>query len=440
MDTTRNREAELAALGVALQDRPCAVQLSSLPDDLFAYPDTIAAHKAIKRLISRGLVPDLITVSEEMRQDIPQPEEMLVEAMQKGFLPSMYAQYEGLLGESRKRRILLDVGNALLQSATNPGESPDSAISGAAQALQGVSGSRTSTDMRAALEALMEALDGAKKGRCTTGIAGLDRMTGGFRGGKLVIVGARPGVGKTALALSMCMHAVRHAGPVLIVSLEMDEAELMTRIVAAETGVDVQAMETGDLSPEDWERITAVYGELDQLPMRISTRATTPLQIRREAVAMQNKGGLAMIMVDYIQLMRADGRHNSRYEEVSAISRELKRLAMDLGVPVLALTQFNRNSESSVGGKAEKRKPQMSEAKESGSIEQDANMFIVQWAPAEPADQGSDFWEDYHTCQLNGWEWQILSVDKNRQGRTGFVSVGFDKPHMRFMSIDRRQP
>lgn len=153
---------------------------------------------------------------------------------------------------------------------------------------------------------------------------------------------------------------------------------------------------------------------------------------------MQNKGGLAMIMVDYIQLMRADGRYNSRYEEVSAISRELKRMAMDLGVPILALTQFNRNSETSVGGKAEKRKPQMSEAKESGSIEQDANMFIVQWTPPEPMDQGSDFWEDFHTCQLNGWEWQLLSVDKNRQGRTGAISVGFDKPHMRFMSIDRR--
>lgn len=236
MDTTRNREAELAALGVALQDKPCAVQLSSLPDDLFSYPDTMAAHQGIKCLIARGLVPDLITVSAEMRQDIPNPEEMLVDAMQRGFAPSMYAQYEGLLAESRKRRILLSAGQTLMQGATNPGESPDSLIAAASVLLQSSAGGQTSTDMRGALEALMEALDSAKKGRCTTGIAGLDRMTGGFRGGKLVIIGARPGVGKTALALSMSMHAARHAGPVLIVSLEMDEAELMTRIVASETG------------------------------------------------------------------------------------------------------------------------------------------------------------------------------------------------------------
>ena len=153
---------------------------------------------------------------------------------------------------------------------------------------------------------------------------------------------------------------------------------------------------------------------------------------------MQSRQGLSMIVIDYIQLMSADGRHQSRYEEVSAISRELKRMAMDLGVPVLALTQFNRNSETSVGGKAEKRKPQMSEAKESGSIEQDANLFLIQWAPPVPTDQGSDAWEDYHACEINGWEWQILSVDKNRQGRTGFFSLAFDKPHMRFMCLDRR--
>lgn len=438
MDTTRNRSAELAIIGTALQDKPCAVNLSALPEDAFAHPDTAAAHRAIKRLIARGAVPDLITVSDEMRQDEAEPEMMLVDAMQQGFIPSLYGQYEALLLESRKRRILLSAGTALVQGATNPGESMDALTSTALEALQSSSGSMASTDMRHALEALMEALESSGKGRCTTGIAELDRLTGGFRGGKLVVLGARPGVGKTALALWMAVHTARHTGPVLIVSLEMDEAELMTRIAASESGVDVQAMETGKLESDEWDRLTASYGELDRLPIRISTRATTPLQIRREAAAMQSRQGLAMIVVDYIQLMRADGRHQSRYEEVSAISRELKRLAMDLGVPVLALTQFNRNSETSLGGKAERRKPQMSEAKESGSIEQDANMFLIQWAPPVPTDQGTDAWEDYHACEVNGWEWQILSVDKNRQGRTGFFSLAFDKPHMRFMCLDRR--
>lgn len=438
MQTTSNRAAELAILGTALQDKPCAVQLSALPEDAFAHPDTAAAHRAIKRLVARGLTPELICVSEEMRQDVPEPETMLIEAMQQGFIPSLYGQYEGLVLEARKRRILYDAGTLLVQGATNPGESADALSQAAMDALQSSSGSMSSTDMRHALEAFMASLDGAGTGRCSTGIADLDRLTGGFRGGKLVILGARPGVGKTALALWMAVHTARHTGPVLIVSLEMDEAELLTRIAAQESGVDVQDMETGKLQGEDWDRLTASYGELDRLPIRIATRSSTPLQIRREAAAMQGRTGLAMIVVDYIQLMRADGRHQSRYEEVSAISRELKRMAMDLGVPVLALTQFNRNSETSVGGKAERRKPQMSEAKESGSIEQDANLFLIQWEPPEPTEQGSPEWEDFHTCQFNGWTWQILSVDKNRQGRTGFCSLAFDKPHMRFRCMDRR--
>lgn len=439
MEGTRNRDAELCALGVALQDRPCAVQLSALPEDAFAFPDTQAAHRAIKRIIARGHTPDLVTVAEDMRQDEPEPEIMLIQAMQAGFAPSMYAQYEGMLMDGRKRRILLSAGQALMQGATNPGESPDGLIAAATEALKSTAGGQTSVDAKAAIMALMDSIDNAGKGRCTTGIADFDRMTGGLRGGKLVVIGARPGVGKTALGLSMAVHAAWHAGPVLIVSLEMDEAELMARIVAAESGVDVQKMETGKLDAEDYERLVPASGRLYELPLRIATHVSTPLQIRREAQSMLHHGGLAMILVDYIQLMRADGRHSSRYEEVSSISRELKLMAMELGVPVIALTQFNRASEMSVGGKAEKRKPQMSEAKESGSIEQDANLFVVQWAPPEPSDPNSPFWEDAHTCNMNGWEWQILSIDKNRQGRTGAISVGFDKARMRFISLAHGQ-
>lgn len=438
METTRNRAAELAIIGTALQEKACAVQLSALPEDAFSHPDTAAAHRAIRRMVARGDTPDLLTAADEMRADMPDADVMLVEAMQQGLIPSMYGQYEALVMEARKRRILLAAGTALMQGATNPGESVDALSAAAIDALQSSSGTMGSSDMRTALEAFMASLESAGKGRCSTGIAELDRLTGGFRGGKLVVLGARPGVGKTALALWMAVHTARHTGPVLIVSLEMDETELLSRIAAAESGVDVQAMETGKLSADQWTQLTGSYQALDRMPIRISTRATTPLQIRREATAMQGRQGLAMIVVDYIQLMHADGKHPSRYEEVSAISRELKRLAMDLGVPVLALTQFNRNSETSTGGKAEKRKPQMSEAKESGSIEQDANMFLIQWSPPPPTDQGSDAWEAYHSCEMNGWEWQIISVDKNRQGRTGAFSLAFDKPHMRFHCLARR--
>lgn len=439
MDITRNRDAELAAIGTALMDRPCAVQLAALPADAFTAADTRSAHDAIRSLIASGAVPDLVTVASCMYKDLANPEQTLVQAMQLGVGPAHYGQYEGLILECFKRRTLVDVGSRLLQGAASAGESPDSLAAEATALITGANGPGGSISMHEALMSLAESIDNAGKGRCTTGIADFDRLTGGIRGGKLIVLGARPGIGKTALSIAMATHVARHAGHVLFVSLEMDEAELAARIVAAEKGIDVQELESGRLSQESLDKLLPAYAELDSLPMHFSLQAYTPSQIRRDAVALQNRCGLAMIVVDYIQLMHSDRKHNSRYEEVSEISRELKLMAMDLGVPVLALTQFNRNSESSTGGKAERRKPQISEAKDSGSIEQDANMFIVHWTPPEPP-ADSEVFNDYSECLFNGWEWQFLSVDKNRQGRTGQISIAFDKPHMRFICFDRRKP
>ena len=286
--------------------------------------------------------------------------------------------------------------------------------------------------------ALYDSIEGAKKGRCYTGIADLDRLTGGFRGGKLIILGARPGVGKTALALQMAEHVATHCAPVLIVSLEMDSVEVMGRIAARRCGVDVQRMETGDMEPEDWAALARAVPELSQLPVRIAERADTPALIRREAAAMLYGSGLGMIVVDYLQLLHGDGRYASRTEEVGAISRELKRMAMDLGVPVLAMTQFNRLSEGGVGGKAERRKPQMSESKDSGSIEQDANMFLTLWQPPDPSSENEAAFRAWRYCEGAGVSWMALHVDKNRQGRTGCMFLGFDKPRMTFACLDTR--
>lgn len=436
MGVMASRDTEIALIGLALQDYSCAVQASAMAEDAFFDRDTQAVHRAIKRQIARGDAPDLVSTAEECRCDLQEPEQLLIAAMQAGFAPSMYRQYETILLEYRKRRMLYAAAQAIMADVGNPGASVDALHAETLQLLQNADAAQTSMGMNDALMAFIDSLGAGKKGRCATGIADLDRLTGGIRGGKLVVLGARPGVGKTALALYMAVHVARHTGPVLIVSLEMDETEIMSRIVAQEAGVDVQVMESGSLSDEQLARVSGCYGEVVQLPIRISTRATTPLQVRREAVAMQQRQGLCMIVIDYIQLMRGDHKHGSRYEEVSAISRELKLLAMDLGVPVLALTQFNRNSEATQGGKAERRAPTMAEAKDSGSIEQDANLFLIQYPPPEPTEQG-DAWEAFHACQQRGWEWQQLIVAKNRQGRTGAINMGFDKGHMRFVSISR---
>jgi replicative DNA helicase len=436
MDALQNRQAELAILGVAMQDRACAIELAALPEDTFAAPDTQAVHRAVKRLVKKNHTPEIVTLAAECRVDLAEPETLLMQAMTTGTGPAFYGQYAATLAEARKRRIVFQSASEAIKTVTDPSSSVDAIAAESIKVLQGADAQQRAIGMDQAVMKFMASLDAASDQRCNTGIAGLDRRTGGLRGGKLVILGARPGVGKTALALQMAVHVARNGRPVLIVSLEMDEEELLARIVAAESGVDVERIEAGTLSPEDIDRMSACYAEIMALPIRIATRATTPLQVRREAASMQNAGGLGMIVVDYIQLMRPDGKHSSRYEEVSAISRELKLLAMDLHVPVLALTQFNRQSEAG-NGKAEKRAPTMAEAKDSGSIEQDANMFLIQYEPPEPkAVSGDPAWESWCACQMAGTTWQTLIIAKNRQGKTGVINMAFDKPHMRFTTID----
>ncbi|MBR3795751.1 MAG: DnaB-like helicase C-terminal domain-containing protein [Clostridia bacterium] len=439
MELLRNRDAELAVIGLAMQDHACAVQLAALPDTMFVHQDTQAAQRAVFRCLQNGQLPDMITLSAEMARDIDRPEPMLIDCMQKGFAPSMYGQYLGILDDCRMRRLLKTQGAALITAAGDPACAADAAAAMAAEALRGSEIQTGSISAAEAVRELTKSLTESREGRCYTGIADLDRLTGGIRGGKLIVIGARPGVGKTALAIQMAEYVAQHCAPVLFVSLEMDGAEIMSRIAAAKSGVDVQCMESGNMTDDEAIAVGAIVPELSAIPLRISTRTNTPALIRKEAAAMQYRDGLGMIVIDYLQLLHASGKSSSRYDEISSISRDLKQLAMDLGVPVLALTQFNRQSEGGVNGKSEKRKPQMSEAKESGSIEQDANMFLTLWEPPEPFEDHSPAWWAKRTCEQLDWAMMALHVDKNRQGRTGCIYLGFDRPHMTFHCLDRRE-
>lgn len=433
MNVLRNRDAEVALIGTALNSQDCARKLADLPGDMFSHPDTAAAHKAVQRLLSRREKVDLITLEAESSKEA-ETAVMLVNAMQAGYMTSMFGQWLSLLDDARKRRAIITTANEAMQAARDPGEKPEKVaamLSSAGKVAETKSGS---IDMTEALAMLLNTFGDQRKA-CQTGIAGFDRLTGGVRGGKLIVIGARPGVGKTALALSMGKHVARHTGAVLVVSLEMSEEEIMARLYASESGVDVQELESGKLSDESYATLATCGPLIAALPMRIATRCTTPLQIRREAVRMQENGGLSLVIVDYLQLVRSDGKHSSRYEEVSEISRELKLMAMDLGVPVIALTQFNRSSEAGKNGQASRRAPTMAEAKDSGSIEQDANIFIVQYAP-ENAGDDPYAQQALQICESQGWEWQQLIVEKNRQGRTGKINIGFDKGHMTFQNLD----
>lgn len=430
----RNYEAELALLGTAMHSAECARNLADLPADFFTAADLQAAHRAVTRLVSRGEQIDLVTLDAEIsKADTPCPV-VLVQAVEAGNKPSFFGQWRAILDDLRQRRAVAMAAQEALTRAQDPSISPEALRAALAEGAKVADTSPTSVTMCTALGMLYDSWRATDKG-CYTGVADLDRLIGGFRGGKLVVLGSRPGVGKTALALSIARHVASHTGAVLIVSLEMSPEEIAARMYAAVSGTDVSELDSGRLSEATLDKIGLYGSDVSGLPIRITDRACTPMQIRREAQKMQERDGLSMVVVDYIQLMRPDSKHGSRYEDVSDISRELKLLAMDLGVPVLALTQFNRESEAGKNGQRVKRAPSMAEAKDSGSIEQDANVFVIQWEPDEPGDDPSAC-QVAQICQAQGWAHQQLIVAKNRQGRTGVCNIAFDKSHMTFHSFD----
>ena len=424
-------EAEQTLIGLALVDEGCAEKVAQLPEDTFAFAETSALHKIIKDLVAEHVTPNLISVQTRVPQEVNGAMACAKTSMDMAISTVMYKQIELECLDLRKRRIISQTCQKVLEICSDPGEDVDRMTAELAAIGNDNAGREAGVSISEAIEGFVEDLT-AKGDMLSTGVAGIDRITGGFQKGMLVILGARPKVGKTALAMSIAMHAAQKAGPVLIISLEMTSKEILTRMVSSLTEVDMQHLVTKNVNAEEWGKILKAVPEVKKLPIRFSG-ARTPLQIRRDAGQMLRESGLSLIVVDYIQLLRADESRKSRYEEVSAISRELKLLAMDLNVPILALTQFNRESE--IGGS--RRKPTMSEARDSGSIEQDANMFLIQFPMNEPK-EGSDMYDYWEACKAMGGECQILEIAANRQGPTGQVLMNFDKNHMEFTTMTRR--
>lgn len=437
MDCLHNLNAEQALLGAAIQDMLVAQVVAGLPEHYFTDPRTQATHRAIKRIVARGGTPELQILDAEVACDY-QDTAYLIAIMQQGFNVSATRQYEALLAQASKRRTMLSVAQTLLADAANPAADADALEANALKQLQTSDSAAQTTSIKDALIVLYDKMQQGDKGRLYTGIADLDAITGGFAGSQLIYLAARPGVGKTAIGLFMASHIAKHTGDVLVVSLEMDDTEIAARALAAESGVDLEHIVTGKLTTEEWLKTGESIGAASVQRMHITCRASTPLQVRREAVRLKARGELKLIVIDYVQLMHSDTKCSSRYEEITAISRDLKQLAMDLQVPILSMCQLNRQSERGFG-RVKRTEPIMADARDSGALEQDANLFLILHEPEEPEDPNSSDFQLFHICRANGLTWQKLKIEKNRQGRTGVINLGFDKPHMRYTCITTRE-
>ncbi len=267
-----------------------------------------------------------------------------------------------------------------------------------------------------------------------TGYTDLDQMTAGFQPGNLVIIAARPSMGKTTLALNIAQHASAESKKKIssvIFSLEMGKEDLVMRFLASIARVDFGRMRTGHFQDSDWPRLTRAAGILHDAKIFIDdTPAISVLELRSKARRLKSEHDIGLIIVDYLQLMKAGTRIESRQQEISEISQSLKALAKELGVPVVALSQLNRELEK----RADKR-PMMSDLRESGAIEQDADVIMFVYREAVYCEQCR---KRDGSCTQGHDRTAELIIGKQRNGAIGTVSLAFFGEHTRFENLSDR--
>lgn len=258
-----------------------------------------------------------------------------------------------------------------------------------------------------------------------TGFIELDKMTAGFQPSDLIIIAGRPSMGKTAFALNIAQHAALHHGvPVAVFSLEMASEQLVLRMLSSEAKVDAHKLRTGFLPEKDWPRITQAAGHLSEAPIFIDeTPAITVTEMRAKARRLKMEQGLGLVVVDYLQLMRSRAGAERREQEISEISRSLKAMAKELQVPVVALSQLNRNVEQRPN-----KRPQMADLRESGAIEQDADLIAFIYRD-----------EVYNRSEDNPNKGMAeIIVAKQRNGPTGTVKLAFVARYSSFENLTQR--
>lgn len=259
-----------------------------------------------------------------------------------------------------------------------------------------------------------------------TGYLELDKLTTGFQKGDLIVIGGRPSMGKTAFSLNVAQHvALELKEPVAIFSLEMSKEQLMFRMLCSEARVDSNKIRKGFIKKEDWHKLTSAAGNLAEAPIFIDdSSGLSVLEMRAKARRLKSDHGLSLVIVDYLQLMRGRGKAETREQEISEISRSLKALAKELRVPVIALSQLNRGVETRTGTK----KPNLADLRESGAIEQDADVIIFLYRD-----------EIYNRESEDNKGRAEVIVSKQRNGPTGEVTLSFLSFCTRFEDFSDRE-
>lgn len=341
------------------------------------------------------------------------------------FSTARATHYAKIIREKARLRRLIEAGQILIDKASR--DDAD-ATELAAEFATRLTNADTAQGVESAKDLAIAAFERAaaidKSGELTgvtTGLLDLNKVTNGLQPAELIILAARPSMGKTALALNIAQNAAAKGNTVLVFSLEMGKGQLGARLLSAVSGVDGRKLTAGGLTDSDYEKLLWALDKLSELPLHVDdTSGQNVAQLRMTARRFKQKHGLDLIVVDYLQLMHEAGKEN-RVQEISAISRGLKLLAKELNVPVLALSQLSRNVEM----RADKR-PQLSDLRESGSLEQDADVVMFLYRD-----------EYYNRDDADNQNLAELIIAKNRNGATTSIRLYFQKELTRFSDLVR---
>jgi|TARA_B100000085_G_scaffold69776_1_gene62497 replicative DNA helicase len=382
-------EAEVALIGGLIMDPNGEAydKIADLVSDRdFYHPENKAVFLAIQQLRENSKVTDVLTVSDYLdsnNTDLPQSAiEYLSEIIETTAGSSNVAEYAKIIREKALLRELIQISNDISQNAYKPeGRSPNELVDIAESYIFEIAerGSKKGafSMMSDLVKETYDELDRrAQGGGGLTGVSSgfreLDNLTAGLQKGDLIIIAGRPSMGKTAFALNIAEHAaLADEEPVAVFSMEMSASSLAQRMISSLGRVNSHSMRTGKLEERDWNRIDGAIQQIKNAPIYIDdTPSLTPIELRARARRIQREKGLSLILIDYLQLMQVHGNKENRATEISEISRNLKALARELNVPIIALSQLNRSVEQRTD-----KVPQMSDLRESGAIEQDADLI-----------------------------------------------------------------
>ncbi len=432
-----DEDAEQAVLGSMLTDNDAVMAaVEVLREDAFYREDNKIIYQAILNLYSKSEPIDIITLKDELESMGKFEQvggfEYLASLPDKVPTTANVQKYIKIVEEKSVLRNLIKTANEIIELGYNPTEDVEDIMDGAEKKIFDIMQSKNTKSYTPIKDVLVESFTNLEKlynqKQHVTGVPtqfyDLDDKTAGLHGSELILVAARPAMGKTAFALNIATNAALRANvPVAIFSLEMSKDQLVNRMLCSEAMVDSNKVRTGKLDEEDWTKLAEAIGPLSEAGVYIDdTPGISVMEIRTKCRKLKMEKNIGLVVIDYLQLISGSNKRNgSREQEISEISRSLKVLAKELNVPVIALSQLSRAVEQ-----RDDHRPMLSDLRESGAIEQDADIVMFLYR------------DDYYNKESAEKDIAEVIIAKQRGGSTGTVKLYWMGNYTKFVNIERR--